>query len=197
MKYDRIEALNIDHHSNQYELTMLDVGRLHAFQLTLTDTTDTNAYFISTIYIARGHYYQWDSFMSISSSFIHRSLPILPCRIDVHQWIEHRQTLNGTIQTLSMPWTSNVFNQADTSIVHGIVVGCFRTIRLESSLILWLQVSDLLKTSMNLLVEFRFQCQKTSMTPIEQTVRLQPNSIVVLALATTWSMPVVNRHCLS
>jgi len=58
MKFDKILPLEISPHPNSFELTMLDVGLLHEYELKLENKEDDSAYFISTMYIYRGQYYE-------------------------------------------------------------------------------------------------------------------------------------------
>ncbi len=58
MKYDTIIPLQNGTRSNIFELTMLDVGVLHEYEIHLENREHDGAYFISTMYIYRGQYYE-------------------------------------------------------------------------------------------------------------------------------------------
>ncbi|CAF0938184.1 unnamed protein product [Adineta steineri] len=89
LKYDTITPLKIDTRSNMFELTMLDIGLLHEYEIKLENSQNIGAYFISTIYIHRKEYYE----------------------IDIHRWIENGQTLRGNIQELELSIASTLFNK--------------------------------------------------------------------------------------
>ncbi len=55
---DKILPLKIAPHSNIYELTMLDIGLLHEYELKFENKQNDSAYFISTIYIYHRQYYE-------------------------------------------------------------------------------------------------------------------------------------------
>lgn len=58
MHYETLTPLRIGKEPNMFELTMLDVGTLHGYQLTLTTREKPAACLITATYISRGQYYQ-------------------------------------------------------------------------------------------------------------------------------------------
>ncbi|CAF3685921.1 unnamed protein product [Rotaria sp. Silwood1] len=145
MKYNKIIPLEIRTRPNNFDLTMLDVGLLHEYQLKLENKQNDGAYFISTIYIY----------------------------LNIQQWIENGQTLNGHIRLLDMPITSTLFNQVQS----------------KSSFILWITSSDLITKEITLPIEFKFNCQNTITNPIEETITIRADFVSVLALSTACTMP--------
>ncbi|CAF1486918.1 unnamed protein product, partial [Adineta steineri] len=89
LKYDTITPLKTVSRSNIFELTMLDIGLLHEYEIKLENSQNIGAYFISTIYIHRKEYYE----------------------IDIHRWIENGQTLRGNIQELELSIAATLFNK--------------------------------------------------------------------------------------
>ncbi|CAF3800670.1 unnamed protein product [Adineta steineri] len=89
LKYDTVTPLKTDTHSNMFELTMLDIGLLHEYEIKLENSQNIGSYFISTIYIHRKQYYE----------------------IDIHRWIENGQTLRGNIQELELSIAATLFNK--------------------------------------------------------------------------------------
>ena len=58
MNFETMTPLRIGKESNMFELTMLDVGALHSYQLTLTARKDPAACLVAAMSISRGQYYQ-------------------------------------------------------------------------------------------------------------------------------------------
>lgn len=57
-KSGQIVPLKIDSKPNAFNLTMLDIGELQACEFQLANSQNDSAYFISKMYIHRGHYYE-------------------------------------------------------------------------------------------------------------------------------------------
>ncbi|CAF3836154.1 unnamed protein product [Rotaria sordida] len=152
MKYNTIIPLEIRTRPNIFELTMLDIGLLYEYQIKLENNKHNDgAYFLSTMYIYRKQYYE----------------------VNIQQWIENDQTLNGHIRLLDMPITSTLFNQVQS----------------KSSFILWITGSDLITKEITLPIEFKFNCQNTIINPVEETITIRADFVSVLALSTTCIMP--------
>jgi hypothetical protein len=60
----------------------------------------------------------------------------------------------------------------------------------ETSFILWITVSELIKKEIILPIKFQFNCQNISTNSIEETITIRPNFVSVLAISTSCKIPV-------
>jgi hypothetical protein len=60
----------------------------------------------------------------------------------------------------------------------------------ESSFILWITGSELIKKEIKLPIEFHFNCSNNLTNPLEETITLRADFVSVLALSTVCTMPV-------
>ncbi|CAF1436666.1 unnamed protein product [Rotaria magnacalcarata] len=151
MKYNTIMPLKNYPHRNIFELTMLDVGLLHEYQISVENDHNNGSLFITTMYIYRKQYYE----------------------VNVQQWIENGQILNGYVRSFDLSATSTLFNEVQS----------------KSSFILWITGSDLIKKEITLPIEFQLNCQNTMMNPVQETITIRANIPSVSALSTACTMP--------
>ncbi|CAF3752454.1 unnamed protein product [Rotaria socialis] len=92
MKYNTTIPLKIYPRRNIFELTMLDVGLLHEYQISFENNHNNGSLFITTMYIYRKQYYE----------------------VNIQQWIANGQILNGYTRSLDLPTASTLFNEVQS-----------------------------------------------------------------------------------
>ncbi|CAF3333659.1 unnamed protein product [Rotaria socialis] len=92
MKYNTTIPLKIYPRRNIFELTMLDVGLLHEYQISCENNHNNGSLFITTMYIYRKQYYE----------------------VNIQQWIANGQILNGYTRSLDLPTASTLFNEVQS-----------------------------------------------------------------------------------